>query len=97
MADRLPEKTHRYEALLDEALANSTIAPTSNDERRAVAAAHMEMAEAYLADGRHFQAEDDFVNALAAYSYGHGWLDAAIRTGVVETSGEPQEVQPSGV
>ncbi len=97
MADRLHEKTRRYEALLDDALAQSSIAMTSDEPRRGIAEAHVEMAEAYLADGRHFQAEDDFVNALAAYSYGHGWLDAAIRAGFVETDGEPEGVAPSGV
>ena len=30
-------------------------------------------------------AEEDLVNALAAYSYGYGWLDAGGRMGVLET------------
>jgi hypothetical protein len=40
------------------------------------------MARSYLDDGRHFRAADDPVNALAAFSYGHGWLDAGVRMGL---------------
>ncbi len=38
-----------------------------------------EMASAYLEDGRHFRDDDDLVNALASFSYGHAWLDAGAR------------------
>jgi hypothetical protein len=41
-----------------------------------------EMARSYLEDGRHFRAEGDAVNALAAFSYGHAWLDAGARIGL---------------
>ena len=40
------------------------------------------MAASYLEDGRHFRANDDPVNALASYAYGHGWLDAGVRMGL---------------
>lgn len=42
------------------------------------------MAESYLEDGRHFRAHDDPVNALAAFSYGHAWLDAGARIGLFD-------------
>jgi hypothetical protein len=47
------------------------------------AAACREMATAYLEDGRHFRTEGDTVNALAAFSYGYGWLDAGVRFGLL--------------
>jgi len=42
------------------------------------------MAHSYLEDGRHFRKHDDPVNALAAFSYGYGWLDAGVRLGLFE-------------
>jgi hypothetical protein len=90
MPAELEEKTDRYEALLAEALAEATIAAPEGTPLRTAAEAYGEMAESYLADGRHFRESDDPVNALAAFSYGHAWLDAGARLGVFEvpTEGE---------
>jgi len=44
----------------------------------------LEMARSYLEDGEHFLEEGDEVNALAAFSYGHAWLDAGVRLGFFE-------------
>lgn len=74
----LEEKTHRYGRLLAEAL---TVARTGTDPRGQEV---MEMATAYRADGDHFVEEGDLVNALAAYSYAYGWLDAGVRMRVLE-------------
>jgi hypothetical protein len=46
------------------------------------------MARSYLEDGRHFRTEDDPVNALAAFSYGHAWLDAGARVGLFDVPRE---------
>ncbi|MFW6265596.1 MAG: DUF357 domain-containing protein, partial [Halanaeroarchaeum sp.] len=46
------------------------------------AAEFEEMARSYLEDGRHFRDDADHVNALAAFSYGHAWLDAGARIGL---------------
>lgn len=80
MPDRLVEKTERYEELLAEALTAASINANGSAEETALAREHLTMAESYLEDGRHFLAEDDHVTALAAFSYGHGWLDAAARS-----------------
>jgi len=84
----LAEKTDRYEDLLAEALdAAETTAPEGTPLADA-AAEYEEMARSYLEDGRHFRADDDPVNALAAFSYGHAWLDAGARIGLFDV---PQE------
>jgi len=83
MAD-LQEKTDRYERLLAEALEAADIAVDPTTPLGEVAREYEEMARSYLEDGRHFRAEDDLVNALAAFSYGHAWLDAGARLGVFE-------------
>ena len=81
-------KTDQYEELLSEALDTAEIAAPP-DTPLAVAASDCEqMARSYLEDGRHFRAEDDLVNALAAFSYGHAWLDAGARVGLLDVPRE---------
>ena len=88
MTAELEEKTDRYEALLAEALAEATIAVPEGTPLRTAAEAYRGMAASYLEDGRHFREADDPVNALAAFSYGHAWLDAGARLGVFEVPAE---------
>jgi hypothetical protein len=88
MPAELEEKTDRYEALLSEALAEATIAVPEGTPLRDAAESHREMAASYLDDGRHFRESGDPVNALAAFSYGHAWLDAGARIGLFEVPAE---------
>ncbi len=88
MAAELTEKTDRYGTLLEDALEAADIAPPPGTPLESAAAEYYEMAEAYLEDGRHFREEGDLVNALAAFSYGHGWLDAGARIGLFEVPTE---------
>lgn len=79
----LAEKTDRYERLLADALAAAEPVGDDGTPLAEAAAECLEMARSYLEDGRHFREEDDLVNALASFSYGHGWLDAGARIGVL--------------
>ena len=82
MAADLEEKTDRYESLLAEAI--ETAEPADEGTALAEGADEcLEMARSYLEDGRHFRESGDPVNALASFSYGHGWLDAGARLGVL--------------
>jgi hypothetical protein len=80
----LAEKTDRYEELLAEALHTAEVTAPPGTPLADAAAEYEEMARSYLEDGRHFRAEDDPVNALAAFSYGHAWLDAGARIGLFD-------------
>jgi len=84
----IDEKTERYEGLLAEALKEATVAPPERTPLAAAAADCEEMARSYLTDGRHFRDEGDIVNALAAFSYGHAWLDAGARVGLLDVPRE---------
>ncbi len=84
MSADIEEKTNRYERLLAEALDAAEIAPPPDSPLGAAAGDCLEMAESYLTDGRHFRDEGDLVNALASFSYGHAWLDAGARIGVLD-------------
>ena len=90
MPAELNEKTERYETLLAEALAEATIAAPEGTPLRTGAEEYREMARSYLTDGRHFRESGDSVNALAAFAYGHAWLDAGARMGVFDVSTEDE-------
>ena len=82
MAADLVEKTDRYERLLANALDAFEITVSPETPLRDIATEFETMARSYHADGRHFLDEDDPVNALSAFAYGHAWLDAGARLGV---------------
>lgn len=88
MTSDLDEKTDRYERLLAEAL--EAAEPAAPDETPLAEAANecLEMARSYLNDGRHFRERGNRVDALASFSYGHGWLDAGARLGVLDVPEE---------
>ncbi|MFW5977735.1 MAG: DUF357 domain-containing protein [Halohasta sp.] len=84
----LDAKTDQYERLLADALDAAEVAPPEDSPLSAAAEDCLEMARSYLADGRHFRDNDDAVNALAAFSYGHGWLDCGARVGLLDVPTE---------
>ncbi len=88
MAADLEEKTDRYETLLAEAHDAAEPAGGEGTPLATAAAECLEMARSYLDDGRHFREAGDPVNALASFSYGHGWLDAGARIGVLSVPRE---------
>ncbi|MGP8322318.1 MAG: DUF357 domain-containing protein [Methanosarcinaceae archaeon] len=82
MAADLNEKIERYEGLLSEALDKAEFAPIKESHSYTVATDFHNMARSYYKDGVHFIENDDPVNALVCFSYGHAWLDAGARLGV---------------
>ncbi|MFP4631865.1 MAG: DUF357 domain-containing protein [Halobacteriota archaeon] len=72
----LERKTGRYHDMLEAALDSVEDVEDSQQARQT-----LEMARAYLEDGEHFESEGEHAEALAAYSYGHGWLDSGARHG----------------
>lgn len=78
----LETKTDRYEEMLAAALDTAAVAPPADTPLAEAASQYEEMATSYLEDGRHFRADGDPVNALAAFAYGHAWLDAGARIGL---------------
>lgn len=84
MPAHLEEKAERYERLLAEAIEAAAPAGRPASPIHEAGEDCLDMARSYLDDGRHFDGNDDPVNALAAFSYGHGWLDAGARIGVLE-------------
>jgi len=69
-----------------QALEDAEPLPLSSSPYRVVADQILEMAWAYQSDGRIFIQSDDPVNALAAWCYGYGWLDAGRYLGFISGS-----------
>ena len=78
----LREKTSRYHALLSRALGSLEPAPEPDTCLCTGGARIIFIGEVFLARGAEREAKGDDEAALAAYSYGFGWLDAGIRTGL---------------
>lgn len=76
------EKTSRYARLLDTALASVTPAPDPATPLHACARDILFISEIYLHRGRHLISSRHNEDALACFSYGHGWLDAGVQAGL---------------
>lgn len=75
----LQEKIRRYKGLTESALKKIKIKVGRNDEGYALAEDFLSMAKNYFNDAKYFEEKCDLLNALAAYSYAHAWLDAGVR------------------
>jgi hypothetical protein len=83
MKDRISvEQLEKYFNLTSKALAmaKENIVPGKEAQAKEI----INMVENYLSDARHFQENEDFVNAFAALNYTHGWLDSGVRLDVFE-------------
>lgn len=48
----------------------------------------IDMVENYLSDAKHFEKNQDFVNAFASINYAHGWIDSGVRLDVFDVDDE---------
>ena len=85
--EKLEEKTLRYQRMLIGALDGSVPAPDSEAGCYAAVKIIRETAERAKAVGAELLA-DDYVNALAVFSYGYGWLDCGVRSGLFQITGD---------
>ena len=71
------EKINKYRTISTQALelARNNISKGKEKEADEI----IVMVEAYLSDSKHFEDKKDYVNALSALSYAHGWLDSGAR------------------
>lgn len=79
----LEEKAKRYRDMLERALEEVEIAAMRDSFLFKAGCDLLEMARAYHEDGIFFMGKNDLVNALVCFSYGHGFLDAGVRMGVL--------------
>tara|TARA_Y100000310_G_scaffold77077_1_gene73613 strand:- start:239 stop:526 length:288 start_codon:yes stop_codon:yes gene_type:complete len=75
------EKLDKYFSISRDALEKAKAA-SENLNIEGARADFLDMIERYLSDAQHFRDGEDYVNAFAAVSYAHGWLDAGARIGL---------------
>ncbi len=80
--EKLCEKTDRYGRLLS--VARTAVKPAAEEGTalHAMADRVSSVTALYAGQGTRFLAQGEFENALACFSYGHGWLDAGVRAGL---------------
>jgi len=83
LRDRLEEKTRRYVRLLATARAGVVPAPEDGTMMGSAAQRILLITGVYAERARLYQVQQQTENALACASYGHGWLDAAVRAGLM--------------
>jgi uncharacterized protein len=76
------EKTSRYARLLETALASVSPAPDPATPLHRFAREILFISNIYLYRGKHLIAERYNEDALACFSYGHGWLDTGVQAGL---------------
>jgi hypothetical protein len=77
------EKLKKYFDITKKAFEKAKKAPSDKlSERKEI----LDMAANYISDAEHFCRKGDAVNAFAALSYAHGWLDAGARLGIYKVS-----------
>lgn len=83
MQDKITqEKLDKYFKLTSTALAEvkkNIIRGKENNAKEII-----DMVENYLSDAKHFESNQDFVNAFAALNYAHGWLDSGVRLDIFD-------------
>lgn len=79
---KLDEKTGRYAHLLETAIASVTLAPVPGTPVHDCAEQVLFIAGIYLQRGTREAAGGRLEEGLSCFSYGHGWLDAGVETGL---------------
>jgi hypothetical protein len=85
--DQLIEKARRYNRLLDSAITYSVPGAEPGIHWYEGGERVITIATAYSTGGRMFFRMERYEDALACFSYGHGWLDAALRAGLIRITG----------
>jgi hypothetical protein len=80
--DRLGEKTGKYHRLLEAASRDLVPASENGSCLSTTEVGILVIAKTSLTYGRCHERYGDLSSALAEYSYGFGWLDAGVRTGL---------------
>jgi hypothetical protein len=82
LAQKLEEKTLRYQKLLDTARASVVSSGEPATAGYGFSAKVLFIASLYAAQGDCYLRDRSGEDALACFSYGHGWLDAGVTAGL---------------
>lgn len=77
--NELNEKLKKYRQLTEAALEKIEIIAEKGTKEHKTAVEFLDMAKNYCSDAKYFEEKQDYLTALAAYSYAHAWLDAGVK------------------
>ncbi|MAG21710.1 MAG: hypothetical protein CL943_00190 [Candidatus Diapherotrites archaeon] len=86
----LKAKVRHYRVLTKKALEKVEIKAKEGTPDFKRAEDFLEMANNYFNDAKHFEESEKLLLALAAYSYAHAWLDAGVRSGILDGKEDDQ-------
>ncbi len=81
---QLGEKVNKYRHVTQTALSKVRIAAKENTKEYTIAMDFLTMSNNYFNDAIHFQEQGQLLLALAAFSYAHAWMDAGVRSGILD-------------
>jgi hypothetical protein len=81
LEEELERKVSTYVEITGAALRQACISTTLSRKEKKLAQAFKDMATRYYQDAHYFKERGDLLNALAALSYSHAWLDAGALAG----------------
>lgn len=84
----LESRVERYIKLEKEALEKVKISASEDSYLHGSARDFLSMAENYFNDALHFREKGDLLNCFAALNYSYGWIDAGVRIGILDGSGD---------
>ena len=82
MEGELKKRYEKYFQITEAAVNKAKEAPENLDINDDTRKDFLDMVERYVSDAKHFQEKGDILNAFAAVTYAHGWLDAGARIGL---------------
>lgn len=84
----LESRIERYIDLERKALDKVKISASQGSYLEGSARDFLSMAENYFSDALHFREKGDLLNCFAALNYSYGWIDAGVRLGILDGSGD---------
>lgn len=78
------EHLERYLEISTKALSKAIISSPERTHLHKASEDVKDMVKRYLDDAGHFMESGDYVRALSAINYAHGWLDCAARLGLFD-------------
>ncbi|MDU9376465.1 hypothetical protein McpSp1_10850 [Methanocorpusculaceae archaeon Sp1] len=88
LREHLSEKTERYQRMLTEASRSIVTLPDAETPMYPAAEKIQITAATELARGNEILLKHDEINALMHFSYGYGWLDCGVRSGLFGITGD---------
>ena len=90
LQEELEIKVNHYRTLTENALKKVSVCAKEETKEHTIALDFLTMANNYFNDAIHFQEQKELLLALAAFSYAHAWLDAGVRSGILDGKGDDQ-------